>query len=168
MTPASRNALVLVATPIGNLGDLSPRAIEVLRDADMIAAEDTRRTRALLTHVGVPAGGRLRAVHAHNERIGAQTIVDAVSSGKRVAYVTDAGMRTLAELPALRRLHLIDVPITDAGLRVLAGREQLESLYIDGAELSEAAYDDLFRQRPGLHVHINQQHHDRDPHGHAH
>ena len=83
-------------------------------------------------------------------------------------HVTDDGMLTLAELPALTRLHLIDVPITDVGLRILAGIEQLESLYIDGAELSEGAYDELFRQRPGLHVHLNQQHHDRDPHRHAH
>ena len=51
--------LVLVATPIGNLGDLSPAAVEALRDADVIAGEDTRRTRGLLTHVGVPAAGRL-------------------------------------------------------------------------------------------------------------
>jgi 16S rRNA (cytidine1402-2'-O)-methyltransferase len=92
MTDARRGALVLVATPIGNLGDLSPRAVDVLRDADVIAAEDTRRTRALLTHAGVSAGGRLRAIHAHNERASAQTVVDAVSAGKRVAYVTDAGM----------------------------------------------------------------------------
>ncbi len=90
--PSPRGALVLVATPIGNLGDLSPRAVEVLRDADVIAAEDTRRTRALLTYAGVPAAGRLRSIHAHNERAGAQTVVDAVSAGKRVAYVTDAGM----------------------------------------------------------------------------
>jgi 16S rRNA (cytidine1402-2'-O)-methyltransferase len=92
MTDPASGVLVLVATPIGNLGDLSPRAVEVLRDADVIAAEDTRRTRGLLTHAGVPAAGRLRAIHAHNERAGAQTIVDDVRAGKRVAYVTDAGM----------------------------------------------------------------------------
>jgi 16S rRNA (cytidine1402-2'-O)-methyltransferase len=86
------SALVLVATPIGNLGDLSPRAVEVLRDADVIAAEDTRRTRALLTHAGIAAAGRLRAVHAHNERRSTQWVVDAVRDGRRVAYVTDAGM----------------------------------------------------------------------------
>jgi 16S rRNA C1402 (ribose-2'-O) methylase RsmI len=49
--------LVLVGTPIGNLGDLAPRAVEALRDADVIAAEDTRRTRTLLTHAGIRAGG---------------------------------------------------------------------------------------------------------------
>jgi 16S rRNA (cytidine1402-2'-O)-methyltransferase len=88
---APRAALVLVATPIGNLGDLSPRAVEELRGADVIAAEDTRRTRALLSHAGVPAGGRVRALHANNEREGAVAVVDAVRAGKRVVYVTDAG-----------------------------------------------------------------------------
>jgi 16S rRNA (cytidine1402-2'-O)-methyltransferase len=91
-TAETTGALVLVATPIGNLGDLSPRAIDTFRDADVIAAEDTRRTRALLAHAGIPAAGRLRAVHAHNERDGARWIVQAVRDGGRVAYVTDAGM----------------------------------------------------------------------------
>jgi hypothetical protein len=77
--------------------------------------------------------------------------------------VTDAGMKTLGELPALKRLHLIDVPITDAGLRELAQIKQLESLYIDGGQFSDQALDQFFRERPDLHVHLNQQHHDRDP-----
>jgi 16S rRNA (cytidine1402-2'-O)-methyltransferase len=84
-------ALVLVATPIGNLGDLSPRAVAELRDADIIAAEDTRRTRTLLTHAGIPAAGRLRAVHAHNEHVEAERIVGLVREGARVVYVSDAG-----------------------------------------------------------------------------
>lgn len=81
--------------------------------------------------------------------------------------VGDAGMKTLCELPALTRLHLIDVPITDAGLEQLATMEQLESLYIDGGNISDAAWDEFFRLRPKLHVHVNQQHHDRDPHAHV-
>jgi len=89
--------LVLVATPIGNLGDLSPRAVDALRDADVIAAEDTRRTRALLTYAEVPAAGRLRSVHAHNEQESADWVVDAVRDGKRVAYVTDAGMPGISD-----------------------------------------------------------------------
>lgn len=90
-------ALMLVATPIGNLGDLSPRAVEVLRTADVIAAEDTRRTRKLLTHAGIPTGRRLRAVHEHNERASATKIVDEVRAGARVAYVTDAGMPGISD-----------------------------------------------------------------------
>ena len=65
---SKEGALILVATPIGNLGDLAPRAVETLREVDVIAAEDTRRTRTLLSHAGVPAGRRLVSVHAHNER----------------------------------------------------------------------------------------------------
>jgi 16S rRNA (cytidine1402-2'-O)-methyltransferase len=105
--------LVLVATPIGNLGDLSPRAVDVLRDATLIAAEDTRRTRALLTYAGVPAAGRLRSVHAHNERAGAEWIVDAVRDGGCVAYVTDAGMPGISD-PGERLVRAC----LDAGLTV--------------------------------------------------
>lgn len=90
-------SLVLVATPIGNLGDLSERAIDALRHADVIAAEDTRRTRALLTHAGIGGGARLRSVHAHNERTEARRIVHDVAEGKRVVYVSDAGTPGIAD-----------------------------------------------------------------------
>jgi 16S rRNA (cytidine1402-2'-O)-methyltransferase len=90
-------SLVLVGTPIGNLGDLSPRAVEELRTADVIAAEDTRRTRALLTHAGIPAGRRLRAVHARNEAAAADRIVGEIRGGNRVAVVTDAGMPGISD-----------------------------------------------------------------------
>jgi 16S rRNA (cytidine1402-2'-O)-methyltransferase len=113
VSDGAAGALVLVATPIGNLGDLSPRAVEALRDATLIAAEDTRRTRALLTHAGVPAAGRLRAVHAHNEREGAAWIVDAVREGGKVAYVTDAGMPGISD-PGERLVRAC----LDAGLAV--------------------------------------------------
>jgi 16S rRNA (cytidine1402-2'-O)-methyltransferase len=90
-------ALVLVGTPIGNLGDLTPRAVAALRDATVIAAEDTRRTRALLTYAGIPAGRRLVALHAHNERQVAERLVDRMRSGERVAFVTDAGMPAISD-----------------------------------------------------------------------
>lgn len=89
--PQTSGALILVATPIGNLGDLSSRAIDTLRDADVIAAEDTRRTRGLLTHFGISAGGRLKSVRAQNESTSATWICDLVAHGKRVVYVSDAG-----------------------------------------------------------------------------
>jgi hypothetical protein len=82
--------------------------------------------------------------------------------------VTDEGMKTVARFPAIRRLHLIDVPITDAGLAELTKIDRLQSLYIDGGQITDAGWDELFRKRPSLHVHVNQQHHDRDPHKHPH
>ena len=87
---ATAGALVVIATPIGNLGDLSQRAIDELGRADVVACEDTRHTRALLTHAGVHPN-RLLAVHAHNEASSAPEIVALVGSGQRVALVTDAG-----------------------------------------------------------------------------
>ncbi len=82
--------------------------------------------------------------------------------------VTDEGMKTIARWPAIRMLHLIDVPITDAGLAELARIERLQSLYIDGGRITDAGWDALFRDRPKLHVHVNQQHLDRDPNKHPH
>ncbi|MGQ0520701.1 MAG: 16S rRNA (cytidine(1402)-2'-O)-methyltransferase [Actinomycetota bacterium] len=84
-------ALVVVGTPIGNLGDLSARAREALEGADVVACEDTRRTRALLTATGI-SGKRLLAVHEHNEAEQAERIVGLLGEGRRVALVTDAGM----------------------------------------------------------------------------
>ncbi|HEY3831755.1 MAG TPA: 16S rRNA (cytidine(1402)-2'-O)-methyltransferase [Acidimicrobiia bacterium] len=90
-------ALVLVGTPIGNLGDLSPRAVEALRDADVIYAEDTRRTRALLSHCDIPARDRLRTLHRHNEAELSAAVVEQIASGARVAYVSDAGMPGISD-----------------------------------------------------------------------
>ncbi|HEX2064685.1 MAG TPA: 16S rRNA (cytidine(1402)-2'-O)-methyltransferase [Acidimicrobiales bacterium] len=86
----SGGALVVVATPIGNLGDLSPRAVEALAAADVIACEDTRRTRKLLTHSGI-GGKRLLSVHDRNEAARAGEVVGLVRAGRRVALVSDAG-----------------------------------------------------------------------------
>jgi 16S rRNA (cytidine1402-2'-O)-methyltransferase len=84
-----------VATPIGNLGDLSPRARAVLEAADLICCEDTRRTRALLSAMGIPAGGahgdRLLSLHGHNEGERVDRVQACVAGGGTVAVVTDAG-----------------------------------------------------------------------------
>jgi 16S rRNA (cytidine1402-2'-O)-methyltransferase len=82
--------LVLVATPIGNLGDISDRAIAVLRAVDVIACEDTRHTRKLLSALNI-TGKRLIAVHDHNEPAAAAGVVGLLAQGLRVALVTDAG-----------------------------------------------------------------------------
>ena len=82
----------MVATPIGNLGDLSPRAAEALAHAEVIACEDTRRTRKLLSHLGVGGSGpKLMASHAHNEREQSGRIVEMVAAGGHVVLVSDAG-----------------------------------------------------------------------------
>lgn len=83
-------ALILVATPIGNLGDLAPRAVEALSAADVIACEDTRHSRKLLHHAGITPR-RLLAVHAHNEQEQAARLVAEMLGGTRVAVITDAG-----------------------------------------------------------------------------
>ncbi|MDQ3680096.1 MAG: 16S rRNA (cytidine(1402)-2'-O)-methyltransferase [Actinomycetota bacterium] len=90
MNTAQEGALVVVATPIGNLGDLSPRATEALASADVIACEDTRRTRKLLSHAGVKAK-RLMAVHGHNEAAQVGHVLAHLGQRRRVALVTDAG-----------------------------------------------------------------------------
>ena len=77
--------------------------------------------------------------------------------------ITDKGLANLAEFPALSQIHLIDAPITDAGLKTIAALPELQSLYLDGSQVTDSGLDRLFRARPDLHVHINQQHHDRDP-----
>ncbi len=91
MSPAGRGELVLVATPIGNLGDLSPRAQAVLAEADLICCEDTRRTRALLSACGIPAGHRLISLHAHNEAERLERVAACMAAGGTVAVVSDAG-----------------------------------------------------------------------------
>ncbi|MDP9389635.1 MAG: SAM-dependent methyltransferase, partial [Actinomycetota bacterium] len=96
MTPDSGPALVLVATPLGNLGDLSPRAVEALAGADVVACEDTRRTLALLSAAGV-TGKRLVAVHAHNEAARAGELARLVDEGRRVVLVSDAGMPVVSD-----------------------------------------------------------------------
>jgi len=88
--------LVLVGTPIGNLGDLSPRALAALRTADVIACEDTRVTRKLLTHAEI-TGKRLVALHAHNEARVASQLIDLASSGQTVAVVSDAGLPLISD-----------------------------------------------------------------------
>jgi 16S rRNA (cytidine1402-2'-O)-methyltransferase len=81
--------LYLVATPIGNLGDITFRAIDVLKQADRIACEDTRQTQKLLNHYGITTA--TVSYHAHNERERAAELVEALKTGARIAVVTDAG-----------------------------------------------------------------------------
>jgi 16S rRNA (cytidine1402-2'-O)-methyltransferase len=100
-----------VATPIGNLSDASPRALETLRDADLVACEDTRTTRTLLSRHGI--GTRTVALHQHNERRASAGLIEALRGGKNIALVSDAGTPALSDPGAwlVREAHR-------AGIRV--------------------------------------------------
>ncbi|MGZ4695609.1 MAG: 16S rRNA (cytidine(1402)-2'-O)-methyltransferase, partial [Acidimicrobiales bacterium] len=92
----SPGALVLVGTPIGNLGDLSPRAVAELGRADAVACEDTRRTGRLLAHAGVTAP-KLLTVNDHTEVAAVSDVLARLDRGERVAVVSDAGMPGISD-----------------------------------------------------------------------
>ncbi|BBE52192.1 Ribosomal RNA small subunit methyltransferase I [Ferriphaselus amnicola] len=106
-------ALYVVATPIGNLRDISLRALDTLGAADTIAAEDTRNTRHLLNAHGI-SDVRLLALHQHNERGAAEKIIAQLAQGLSVALVTDAGTPAVSDPGAL----LVDA-VRAAGFRVI-------------------------------------------------
>ena len=106
-------ALYVVATPIGNLRDISLRALDVLGSADVIAAEDTRNSGHLLTHHGI-AANRLMALHQHNERGAAEKVIALLAQGQSVALVTDAGTPAVSDPGAL-----LVADVRAAGYRVI-------------------------------------------------
>jgi 16S rRNA (cytidine1402-2'-O)-methyltransferase len=105
--------LVLVATPLGNLGDLSSRALDLFRRADVIYCEDTRHSRTLFSAHDIPAGGRLRALHEHNEVAQSAQVVERVAAGELVVLISDAGTPGISD-PGTR----VVAAVIDAGLRV--------------------------------------------------
>ena len=106
--------LYVVATPIGNLADISLRALHLLRLADAIACEDTRHTHALLRAYGIDKGGaQLLAVHQHNEAEAAQQVIARLQQGQRVAYVSDAGTPGVSD-PGAR----LCTAVREQGLRI--------------------------------------------------
>ena len=114
--------LYVVATPIGNLDDITLRAISTLRDADVIACEDTRHTQNLLNHLEI-TGKRLIACHAHNEAASSQGIVGLLQQGLSVAYCSDAGTPGVSDpgsrlVRAVREAGFVIVPIPGASASV--------------------------------------------------
>ncbi|MDE2297475.1 MAG: rRNA small subunit methyltransferase 1, partial [Burkholderiales bacterium] len=106
-------ALYVVATPIGNLADITLRAIHVLALVDAVACEDTRHSAPLLRQLGIE-GKALIAVHEHNEREAAERIVECLRAGERVAYVSDAGTPGVSDPGA----KLVDA-VREAGFAVV-------------------------------------------------
>ncbi len=95
MSEVESGTLYLVPTPIGNLEDITERAVEVLKQADVIAAEDTRHTRILLDHLGIAA--HVLSYHEHNKETAGPKLIELLGEGKSVAQVSDAGMPVISD-----------------------------------------------------------------------
>ena len=116
------STLYIVATPIGNLDDISLRAIKTLKEVDVIACEDTRHTQTMLTHLEIN-GKRLIACHAHNEAASSQGIINLMEQGLNVAYCSDAGTPGVSDpgsrlVRAVREAGFTVVPIPGASASV--------------------------------------------------
>ena len=123
--PVSAGILYLVATPIGNLGDITQRAILVLEQVDFIAAEDTRHSQRLLSHFGIKT--KLLAYHEHNEDHITSKFLDELESGKSIAVISDAGTPLISD-PGYRlvsqahdrNLRVVPVPGVCAAIAALS------------------------------------------------
>lgn len=116
------STLFIVATPIGNLDDITLRAIKILREVPVVACEDTRHTQMLLNHLEI-TGKRLIACHAHNEAASSQGIIGLLSQGLDVAYCSDAGTPGVSDpgsrlVRAVREAGYTVVPIPGASASV--------------------------------------------------
>jgi len=123
-TSSAKPALYLVATPIGNLEDITLRALRVLKEVDVIACEDTRQTQKLLNHYAIAT--RTTSYHAHNEITKAAELVKEMQEGASVALVTDAGMPGISDpgyrlvtLAIRHKLLVVPVPGASAFLAAL-------------------------------------------------
>ena len=104
--------LYVVATPIGNLGDITLRALEILKSVDAIAAEDTRHSSGLLNHFGISK--KLIAVHEHNEQQSAEKLLAQLKNGENIALVTDAGTPGISDPGAI----VVKI-VREAGVKVV-------------------------------------------------
>jgi 16S rRNA (cytidine1402-2'-O)-methyltransferase len=138
--------LYVVATPIGNLADASPRSVEALRAADLVACEDTRTSRTLLARHGIAA--RTVALHQHNERAASTKLIAALEQGRNVAMVSDAGTPGVSDPGALlvacahrAGIRVVPVPGPSAAMAALsaAGFEAGRFLFAGFLPASRAA-----------------------------
>ena len=140
-------SILLAATPIGDVRDASPRVVAALEGADIVAAEDTRRALALASRLGIKLGGRLIALHDHNEAEKAAGIVEAARGGARVVFVSDAGMPTVSD-PGFR----LACAAIDAGvpLSVLPGPSApLVALALSGLPSDRFAFEGFLPRKDG-------------------
>lgn len=140
-------AITLAATPIGNAADASRRLRRALEQADLIAAEDTRRLRALAQRLDVRTRGRVIAFHEHNERDRAPELLDAARAGSRVLVVSDAGMPSVSD-PGYRLVQAAaraQVPVTVAP----GPSAVLAALALSGLASDRFCFEGFLPRRPG-------------------
>ncbi len=112
MKAVQQGTLYLIGTPIGNLGDITARALETLKSVSVIAAEDTRHTKKLCRHFGIATP--LTALHEHNEKAKAPELIARLQTGESVAYVSDAGMPVISDPGAvlIKEAAAAGIPVT--------------------------------------------------------
>lgn len=138
-------ALYLVSTPIGNLKDITSRALEVLQGAEIVAAEDTRRTKVLLAHYG--ASRRLTSYHDHNKETRAPKLVQAIVDGSSVALVSDGGTPGISDpgyylvrMAVAHGIRIIPIPGPTAAIAALVA---------SGLPCDRFAFEGFLPSRPG-------------------
>ncbi|MDI3537351.1 MAG: rRNA (cytidine1402-2-O)-methyltransferase [Eubacteriaceae bacterium] len=139
--------LSIVGTPIGNLGDMSVRAIEALKNADLIAAEDTRHSIKLLNHFEISK--KMIAYHQHNEHESAEKLITMLSEGQNIALISDAGMPLISDPGSIlvkscvaAEIEMEVVPGPNAGLcaLVLSGLDSRRFLFLGFLEKENKVY----------------------------
>jgi 16S rRNA (cytidine1402-2'-O)-methyltransferase len=137
--------LFICGTPIGNLGDASHRLLRILGEVDVVAAEDTRRTRKLLAHYGI--GARLVSYHGADEQAGAERLLGRLRRGDRVALVSDSGMPGVSDpgYEIVRRCIEEDIPIE----AVPGPSAVVTALCLSGLPMSRFAFEGFLPRREG-------------------
>ncbi|MEV7973385.1 16S rRNA (cytidine(1402)-2'-O)-methyltransferase [Cellulomonas sp. NPDC089187] len=147
MDASTPGQLIIAATPIGNAEDASPRLRRLLAEADVVAAEDTRRLRALAGRLGVEITGRVLSHHEHNEQATVGELVAAVAAGSTVLVVSDAGMPAVSD-PGFRAV----AAVVEAGLPVTAApgpSAVLTALALSGLPTDRFCFEGFAPRKPG-------------------
>lgn len=140
-------SLVVIATPIGNLGDISPRALDMLASADIVYCEDTRHTRQIFANKGLATGYRLRALHEHNEMSLCDDIVASIRSGQTIGLVSDAGTPGVSD-PGSRLIAYVaaeGLPVTT----VPGPSAVIAALTLSGLSMDRFAFDGFVPRKAG-------------------
>lgn len=143
----SPGVILLAATPVGNAKDASARLVEAFQDSDVIAAEDTRRLRALLSRLDIEPRGQILSFYEGNETARVPELIDKAAGGAQVLVVTDAGMPSVSDpgFRLVREAHAADVPIT-----CLPGPSAaLAALVLSGLPVARFAFEGFLPRKEG-------------------